>query len=329
MMNDDPREVLALLNSLGFVGITAQQLKDFMKGDAINISFINYRYSVNYNSVPILTYFLFFPKDLKLYRKVKEREKVQRKEEIKRKIVEKQQNVIKEILREQKREFCSTENTISTDSSNSYVNHSLVRVKVKCLSSDKENKESINSDKSCIGIKQKLDTSKSKFKEASDYSNFKSNNTSCNNENIESHLKNKHTCSQCLKHESYMVKKYRSKIDNKRIVHQEKPVTPQTVRPMSAPNILERDQELVGSTQAKSISSIKTPHSSAKSFIRPWRLHTEAQKGLNIKKSDPVMLYQKYQQEWKQMSFPGEAKHASLRWAIREKMLVFLFSASS
>lgn len=29
---DDPREVLQMLNSLGFVGITAQQLKDFMKG---------------------------------------------------------------------------------------------------------------------------------------------------------------------------------------------------------------------------------------------------------------------------------------------------------
>lgn len=55
--------------------------------------------------------------------------------------------------------------------------------------------------------------------------------------------------------------------------------------------------------------------------IRPWRLQPEVQKGLGVKKSDPVMLYQKYQQEWKQMSFPGEAKHASLRWAIREKML--------
>lgn len=36
-MNDDPREVLVLLNSLGFVGITAQQLKAFMKGNIIDI----------------------------------------------------------------------------------------------------------------------------------------------------------------------------------------------------------------------------------------------------------------------------------------------------
>ena len=38
-MNDDAREVLALLNSLGFVGITAQQLKAFMKGNIANIFF--------------------------------------------------------------------------------------------------------------------------------------------------------------------------------------------------------------------------------------------------------------------------------------------------
>lgn len=32
-IKDDPREVLVLLNSLGFVGITAAQLKAFMKGN--------------------------------------------------------------------------------------------------------------------------------------------------------------------------------------------------------------------------------------------------------------------------------------------------------
>lgn len=34
-IKDDPREVLCLLNSLGFVGITAIQLKAFMKGKCI------------------------------------------------------------------------------------------------------------------------------------------------------------------------------------------------------------------------------------------------------------------------------------------------------
>lgn len=53
-----------------------------------------------------------------------------------------------------------------------------------------------------------------------------------------------------------------------------------------------------------------------------------------------MTLYQKYQQEWKQISFPGEAKHSKVRWAVREKMLgvdphpivrqivIFLISAS-
>lgn len=56
------------------------------------------------------------------------------------------------------------------------------------------------------------------------------------------------------------------------------------------------------------------------SVIRPWRLQSEAQKIIN-KKCDPVALYQKYQQGWKQISFPGEAKHSKIRWAVREKML--------
>lgn len=34
-IKDDPREVLVLLNSLGFVGITAAQLKAFMKGNIV------------------------------------------------------------------------------------------------------------------------------------------------------------------------------------------------------------------------------------------------------------------------------------------------------
>ncbi|XP_034173700.1 uncharacterized protein LOC117601260 isoform X4 [Osmia lignaria lignaria] len=185
-MDDDPREVLALLNSLGFVGITGQQLKAFMK-------------------------------DLKLYRKIKEHETKRRKEEMKRKILHKQHNMIKEILREHNAEHL-IESTISSNSSSSYIDSSLV----KCA------------------------------------------------------------------------------------------------RPMSAPNILEREQDHIGSSQTKSTQSTK---SGSKSFIRPWRLQPEVQKALSARKSDPVMLYQKYQQEWKQMSFPGEAKHSSIRWAIREKML--------
>ena len=289
-MNDDPREVLALLNSLGFVGITAQQLKGFMK-------------------------------DLKLYRKVKDREKQQRKEEIRRKIIEKQQNVIKEVLREQRREFRYTENTVSTDTSNSYTDHSLVRVKVKCVSSDRENKESANSDGSRVDARQKSDILKPRAKKASDRSDVRSVDLPCDYESTRDRFKSKDGYVECPKRESYMAKKEKLRPDGNKIVQQERPTVSQPVRPMSAPNILEHGLDRIGSGRTKSTSSTRNSQSGAKSFIRPWRLQPETQRALSNNKSDPVTLYQKYQQEWKQMSFPGEAKHASLRWAVREKML--------
>ena len=55
------------------------------------------------------------------------------------------------------------------------------------------------------------------------------------------------------------------------------------------------------------------------SVIRPWRLQPVIQK--SWKKSDPVALYQKYQEEWKHCPLPGEDQHSNIRWAIREKML--------
>ncbi|XP_043253944.1 uncharacterized protein LOC122398259 [Colletes gigas] len=289
-MNEDPREVLALLNSLGFVGITAEQLKGFMK-------------------------------DLKLYRKIKERERQQRKEQIKQKILSKQQSDIKEILREQRREFHSAVNTISTDTSNSFGDEPLVRVKVKCLSKDKENKESTNSGDSRIGTRKKIDIIKTTSKKTSDHTNVKSTSASYDDESSNSCLKNGKKCLHCIRQDSYTKKKCKVKTEDDKIMQQDEPTTSQPVRPMSAPNILEYEHERIGSGRTKSILSTKTSQSGAKSFIRPWRLQPEAQKSLNVKKSDPVTLYQKYQQEWKQMSFPGEAKHAGLRWAIREKML--------
>lgn len=290
-MNDDPREVLALLNSLGFVGITAQQLKGFMK-------------------------------DLKLYRKVKDREKQQRKEEIRRKIIEKQQNVIREVLREQRREFCYTENTVSNDSSNSYTDHSLVRVKVKCVSSDRENKESTSSDGSRIGASQKSDLLRSMPKKASDRSTVRSIDVPCDDETTKDRFKSRDRYVECPKQESpYMAKKEKPRPESNKIMQQEKPTVSQPVRPMSAPNILEHGLDRIGSGRTKSTSSTRNSQSGTKSFIRPWRLQPETQRALSVNRSDPVKLYQKYQQEWKQMSFPGEAKHASLRWAVREKML--------
>lgn len=57
------------------------------------------------------------------------------------------------------------------------------------------------------------------------------------------------------------------------------------------------------------------------SVIRPWKLLPEVQRLSHSVKTDPVALYQKYQKEWNQISFPGENHHADVRWAVREKML--------
>ncbi|XP_029046401.2 uncharacterized protein LOC114877672 [Osmia bicornis bicornis] len=284
-MDDDPREVLALLNSLGFVGITGQQLKAFMK-------------------------------DLKLYRKIKEHETKRRKEEMKRKILHKQHNMIKEILREHNAEHL-IESTISSNSSSSYIDSSLVKVRVKCLSNGKENKES-NSEENSARTRQKINVVKSepKTREVFDHYTIKPTSVPCKeNDILQQQSKTKYL--EGLKKDIYLRKQHETNAETDKIIH-EKSTSLQSARPMSAPNILEREQDHIGSSQTKSTQSTK---SGSKSFIRPWRLQPEVQKALSIRKSDPVMLYQKYQQEWKQMSFPGEAKHSSIRWAIREKML--------
>lgn len=45
--SDDPRQVLAVLNSLGFVGITAEQLKAFMKGNGFPTYLLNDKFKNN------------------------------------------------------------------------------------------------------------------------------------------------------------------------------------------------------------------------------------------------------------------------------------------
>ncbi|OAD62408.1 hypothetical protein WN48_07279 [Eufriesea mexicana] len=258
-MNDDPRDVLVLLNSLGFVGITAEQLKAFMK----------------------------------------------------------------ELLREEKTEFYSVENTISTNSSSSYIDDSLVKVKVTKLSNDKRNKNFINIEKNYINTKDKLDMLQPKSKSMKTQENYsvKSSSISYDNEEDKPQLKSKSKYEECLRKDFHIGIQSKMKPQHDKIANQGKSTPIQSIRPMSAPNILEHQQEHVTSSQTKSTSSTRNTYSGTKSFIRPWRLQLDSQRSKNLKKTDPVILYQKYQQEWKQMSFPGEAKHSSVRWAIREKML--------
>lgn len=57
----------------------------------------------------------------------------------------------------------------------------------------------------------------------------------------------------------------------------------------------------------------------SKTFIRPQQARPKSSTA--PPRSDPVTLYQYYQQMWKQQKLPGEDPHSDLRWMIREKML--------
>ena len=53
-------------------------------------------------------------------------------------------------------------------------------------------------------------------------------------------------------------------------------------------------------------------------FIRPSTTHPHTKK---IRKCDPVSRYHQFKQEWIHNKVPGEKKHSSLRWNVRERML--------
>ncbi|XP_029169570.1 uncharacterized protein LOC114939420 [Nylanderia fulva] len=291
-IKDDPREVLVLLNSLGFVGITAAQLKAFMK-------------------------------DLKIYRKIKERERQQRKEEIKTKIISKQQALIKEVHGHRNTD-CSSVNIVPFESSNSFDDESLIKVRIKCIP-----KEDIQKDTEAAVIK--LDNKKSTVK-YKDVQVVESDRTCKRN-----YFNTTSPIIRCSKSESTQnVSKYLAK-DNylmEECKHNLKEDQIKSVTSMFEQSICEPILSNCMNSESKSVASDPTGNvrmqsalstrssinSRHKSFIRPWRLQPQAQKLIN-KKCDPVALYQKYQQEWKQISFPGEAKHSKVRWAVREKML--------
>jgi len=303
-IKDDPREVLVLLNSLGFVGITAAQLKAFMK-------------------------------DLKIYRKVKERERQQRKEEIKTKLISKQQALLKEAHRHRNTDY-SLSNIGPSESSNSLDNESVVKVRIRCIPKVEDVQKQKCFKATAIKSDEKL--SKIKYDEEDaiqvaesdriyyeqNYFNTKSypvrDSKSENNQNI----------SKCLPKYSHLRERCKQ---NLKIDEQMKPMTlaPKHVVTASASissNHMSRSEsksvtsDPTGNVHAQStLSTRSSVNSGHKSFIRPWRLQSEAQKNIANKKCDPVALYQKYQQEWKQISFPGEAKHSKVRWAVREKML--------
>lgn len=308
---DDPREVLAILNSLGFIGITAPQLKAFMK-------------------------------DLKIYKKIKEHERQQHKEEIRKKILRKQQQMVHEIISEHSKELSARTNDDSNSSN--LDNDSLVKVKIKCIPKDPENlhKEYIKAENNVLSEEEpKLIKIKHKKRDFAQGLNLNKGNYDHVNTkpclNVQRSKNDNNftvtTCSmQNVYNTNYDINKY-STISQEpaSTTGHSKSVMSHYNRPISAPNILERDHKsrsrsisLDNFTATRSQSLPRTKTSSCitqKSFIRPWRLCTETQKSATKKRCDPVALYQQYQEEWKQISLPGEAKHMSVRWAVREKML--------
>ncbi|XP_035732909.1 uncharacterized protein LOC118446389 [Vespa mandarinia] len=304
-IKDDPREVLATLNSLGFIGITAPQLKAFMK-------------------------------DLKIYKKIKEHERQQHKEEIRKKIMRKQQQMFHEILSEHIKELSE-----QTNNSSNFDNESLVKVEIKCIPKDKENlhhryiKEEFD-----VPVREPSNLVKNKCKKVNliedsclsrkdhNFIDSTSRSTVQRSKNDNQSFVNSYSM-QNVYNANYDINKYNT-ISQEQPLHS-KPILSDNNRPISAPNILEnnrksRSKSILSdqSTTVRSQSLPRTKSSSCsthKSFIRPWRLHPEVQKSTTNKRCDPVALYQKYQEEWKQIAFPGEAKHMTVRWAVREKML--------
>ncbi|EZA53392.1 hypothetical protein DMN91_004950 [Ooceraea biroi] len=298
-IKDDPREVLVLLNSLGFVGITAAQLKAFMK-------------------------------DLKTYRKIKERERQQRREEIKAKIISKQQAVIRE-AQEHRDGDCSSTNVVSSEFLNSFNNESLVKVRIRCISKeDEEVRKHIRTAAAQSDDKPSAGHHKKDVTQVAE-----SDRIHCRQHHLDDRCypvsRSKTESRQNVPHSaksSHLTEKYKHSL---RVEEQIKPVTsvrdhspnePVTSSDTSRPRSKSVTSEPTGHVRTQSTLSARSSVNSAhKSFIRPWRLQPEAQRNVVNKKCDPVALYQKYQQEWKQISFPGEAKHSKVRWAVREKML--------
>ncbi|EGI59198.1 PREDICTED: uncharacterized protein LOC105152140 [Acromyrmex echinatior] len=300
-IKDDPREVLVLLNSLGFVGITAIQLKAFMK-------------------------------DLKIYRKVRERERQQQKEEIKTKIINKQQTLLRKAYRHHDAADYSLSNIIPSESSNSLDDESVVKVRIRCISKEEDVQKQRCFKANVIKSDEKLSQTKRNKQDAievaesnriyceQNYSNTKSYPV------IKSSKSETKQISKCLTKNNHLAERCKQ---NLKIDEQMKPMT--SIHPSSAPVLSNYISQLesksvtsdpTGNIRTQSALSAKSSvNFGPKSFIRPWRLQSEIQKNIINKKCDPVALYQKYQQEWKRISFPGEAKHSKVRWAVREKML--------
>lgn len=100
---------------------------------------------------------------MKIYKKIKERERQQRKEELKTKIIGKQQTLLKETYKHHNIVDYSTSNIIPSESSNSLDNESVVKVRIRCISKEEDIQKRKRSEATVIKSDEKL--SKTKYNE--------------------------------------------------------------------------------------------------------------------------------------------------------------------
>ncbi|XP_066583135.1 centriolar and ciliogenesis-associated protein hyls-1 [Prorops nasuta] len=293
---DEPREILSILNSLGFIGITAPQLKAFIK-------------------------------DLKTYRKIKERERQEWKDEAKKKILSANQCDIKDIINVIGKE-CSwnSEYTGTSDFSNNCDETSLIEVNIQCIP---KKEEQIIKQSSCTKAVQVCTKSKQDVKHSPEVKLYNQSKTDIQStsRNIDGN-KFRIQCNSLNSVENNSQSNKENHLRNSSPVNSRvKPIDSGYKSVASGSNLNGKSRLHCKSTSSdlhdvNSIPSIPPilVSSRPKSFIRPWRLQKEARKTA-VKKCDPVALYHKYQEEWKKINFPGEEKYANVRWAIREKML--------
>lgn len=204
---------------------------------------------------------------MKIYRKVKEREKQQRKEEIKTKIINKQQTLLREAYKHHDATDHSSSNVGPSESSNSLDDESVVKVQIRCIPKEEDVQKQKCSKATVIKFDEKLSQTKYNARDADEaaesnriyyqqnYSNTKSYPVITSSKD-----ESKRDISRCLVKNSHLIERYKQ---NLRIEERMKPVTLVQERPSSPPVLLNHISRL----ESKSITSDQTGNVRAQSTL--------------------------------------------------------------
>lgn len=219
------------------------------------------RYTLLQNNCDFIRFFFL---DLKIYRKVKERERQQWKEEIKMKIISKQQALLEEA--------CRLHNTVDYSSSNipsespNSLDESVIKVRIRCIPKEEDVQKQKYSKTTVIKSDEKL--SKTKYDEEDtsqlaesdridceqNYFNTKSypvvkNSKDESKQNISNLIKNSYLADRCKQ--------------NLRIKERMKPMTLVREHPVSAPVLLNH----MNRSGSKSVTSDPTGNTRPQSTL--------------------------------------------------------------